>query len=282
VNSWITGRRIVSLPFSDHCAPLIDNEQSLARLTVRLVKVAHESDCKYVELRPISLTQALPLFQKSKSFYLQRLDLRPGADEVFRRLHRDSIQRKIRRAEREKLRIEEGRSTELVRTFYQLVLHTRRRQGLPPQPLAWFHDLAECMGKSLVIRIAYKDRQAIAGILTLEHKNILVYKYGASDERFHNLGGMACLFWEAIHDAIGREIVELDMGRSDISNPGLITFKERWGATRTTLTYWKTLAPLQRPSSARDWGSSFGHWVCTHLPDVCLRTIGSVFYKHVG
>src|SRR5258707_1083082 len=25
VNSWLTGQRLVSLPFSDHCEPLIDN-----------------------------------------------------------------------------------------------------------------------------------------------------------------------------------------------------------------------------------------------------------------
>src|SRR4249920_2949505 len=29
VKSWITGRRLVSLPFSDHCEPLVENPDEL-------------------------------------------------------------------------------------------------------------------------------------------------------------------------------------------------------------------------------------------------------------
>ena len=31
VFSWLTGRRLVSLPFSDHCEPLVDKPEHLAR-----------------------------------------------------------------------------------------------------------------------------------------------------------------------------------------------------------------------------------------------------------
>src|SRR5216684_7067811 len=33
VNSWLTGRRLVSLPFSDHCEPLVDTDDELKFLT---------------------------------------------------------------------------------------------------------------------------------------------------------------------------------------------------------------------------------------------------------
>src|SRR5262245_28788841 len=32
VSSWMTGRRLISLPFSDHCEPLVKNEERLAVL----------------------------------------------------------------------------------------------------------------------------------------------------------------------------------------------------------------------------------------------------------
>src|SRR3989442_8276714 len=32
VNSWLTGSRLVSLPFSDHCQPLIRDAEELSRL----------------------------------------------------------------------------------------------------------------------------------------------------------------------------------------------------------------------------------------------------------
>lgn len=59
VYSWITGRRIVSLPFSDHCAPLVEDEESLASLVATLVNVAQAEKCRYVELRPESRSQGL-------------------------------------------------------------------------------------------------------------------------------------------------------------------------------------------------------------------------------
>jgi len=37
------------------------------------------------------------------------------------------------------------------------------------------------------IRVASKDGRPIASILTLSWKDIMVYEYGCSDERFHNL-----------------------------------------------------------------------------------------------
>src|ERR1039457_6058122 len=32
VNSWLTGRRLVSLPFSDHCEPLLDANEDISAL----------------------------------------------------------------------------------------------------------------------------------------------------------------------------------------------------------------------------------------------------------
>src|SRR6202035_286036 len=129
-------------------------------------------------------------------------------------------------------------SETLLRYFYKLMIMTRRRQGLPPQPLKWFRSLVTCMGKDAQIRIALKGDSPVASIITLTNKKSLVYKYGCSDSRFSNLGGMALLFWNAIQQAKTNGLEELDMGRSDIANAGLITFKERWGAERLAVNYW--------------------------------------------
>src|SRR5437870_3042075 len=72
--------------------------------------------------------------EPAEAFYFHTVDLLPKQDEIFRRFHKDSIQRKIRRAERERLTYEEGRSDALLENFYQLLLRTRRRQSLPPHP----------------------------------------------------------------------------------------------------------------------------------------------------
>ena len=34
INSWLTGRRMVSVPFSDHCEPLLDGPTAAGAITV--------------------------------------------------------------------------------------------------------------------------------------------------------------------------------------------------------------------------------------------------------
>src|SRR3989441_5506420 len=104
---------------------------------------------------------------------------------------------------------------------------------------------SDCLGDKVKIRMASKDGRPIASVLTLSFKDVLVYKYGCSDERFHNLGGMPLLLWNAIQEGKRNGAREFDMGRSDTDNPGLIAFKEHWGATRSQLTYWRYPARLR-------------------------------------
>ena len=74
---------------------------------------------------------------------------------------RITVQRKVRRAEREALRYEEGTSEILLQHFYKLMITTRRRQGLPPQPLSWFRSLVTSMGRNAQIRVALKQRRPL-------------------------------------------------------------------------------------------------------------------------
>ncbi len=280
IKSWLTGKRIISLPFSDHCQPLVSEQNEFEQLASALIEAVGIRSYKYIELRPQSVSAMTPRFGNLCHFYLHRLDLRPGATEAFKRFHRDSIQRRIRRAEREKLRVEAGRSSRLINAFYGLMLRTRRRHGLPPQPLAWFENLSSALSDALTIRVVYKDDQAVAGIVTLTHRKTVVYKYGASDERFHNLGGMPFVFWRAIQDASSAGYEEMDMGRTDIDNPGLITFKEHWGATRMELTYWAYPPPKMSRSSEPSWTMRIMHKACSLAPDSLLVAAGSLLYRH--
>lgn len=43
---------------------------------------------------------------------------------------------------------------------------------------------------------------------------------------------------------------EFDLGRPEFDNAGLITFKDRWGATRSPLTYWRYPRPFSAPGGA--------------------------------
>lgn len=282
VRSWLTGHRLVSLPFSDHCEPLVESSEELNELRLFVQRIGNQQRWKYVEMRSAnSAVQLEGMFQRAKTFYLHRLDLRPNLDALLRSFHRDSVQRKIRRAEREELTYEAGRSESLLQKLYGLLQLTRQRHHLPVQPLHWFRNLVDCLDEDACIRIASKHGQPVAGILTLSHGKRVVYKYGGSDARLHNLGGMALLLWKAIQDAKQAGAEEFDFGRSDCDNPGLITYKEHWAADRSTLTYWRCAAEA-RPVSTDGWRMRFAKQIFTRLPDGALTLAGRLLYRHIG
>jgi hypothetical protein len=281
IKSWLTGQRLVSLPFSDHCEPLIDRPDELDDMLPHLRQHIDEDKWKYVEIRPVSCEPGdRTQLSRGVTYFLHRLDLRATAEELFHKFHKDCVQRKIRRAERERLQYEEGTSEDLLEKFYRLLVMTRRRQYLPPQPLNWFRGLIASFGNELKIRVASKDGVAVASILTLSHKKAMVYKYGCSNAAFNNLGGMALLFWKTIQEAKDREFEEFEMGRSDVDNLGLIAFKEHWGASRTPISYWTY--PHLGVGLPSVWRKKLARRLVPRLPDPLLRAVGKLLYRHIA
>jgi hypothetical protein len=287
VKSWITGRRLVSLPFSDHCDLLTDSDAHSDELLTHLAGSVGKVN-RYAEIRPLS-RQELPRssWSQAESLCLHILPLELPLEVLFRNLHKNCIQRKIHRAEREDLQYLSGRSESLLQQFYKLLLRTRLRHHLPPQPIEWFRNLVKCMGNQLTIRIALKDGRAIASLLTLSYKNTITYKYGCSDERFNSLGGTPFLFWKTIQEAKSDGMLRLDLGRSEVGNKGLTTFKDRLGAERSTLTYSHSSAVPSRqlrPVRLTHFAKRFFPHLPTavlHLPTAFLSATGKLLYRHM-
>jgi CelD/BcsL family acetyltransferase involved in cellulose biosynthesis len=281
ISSWLTGDRMVSLPFTDHCEPLVEGPEEGMEILSSLQCALGREKFKYIELRPLSTNLLTETgLQENNSFCFHALDLRAELGELFGRFQKDSIQRKIRRAEREALTYEEGRSDTLLKKFYHLFVQTRRRHRVPPQPTDWFWNVVTCLGDRLKIRVASKAGRPIASIITLRHGHTMVYKYGGSDASAHNLGAMPFLFWKAIQDAKNDGVQRFDFGRSDCDNAGLITFKDRWGSQRTELTYWRLPG---RSGHGRDqWKLKVAGRIFGCMPDLFLAASGRILYRHLG
>jgi len=280
VDSWVTGRRLVGVPFSDHCEPLISDQSQINEVVMYLQKEVDQNKWAYVELRPLSQNWNSPgRFREGQTFYFHQLDLTPSIESLLCSFDKDSVQRKIRRQGREELVVEEGRSERLLDYFYPLFIRTRRRHGLPPPPRRWFSNLMQLLGESITTRVCFKGTRAIASILTLQYKNMLTYKYGCSDERFHRLGGMQALFWNAIQNAKTAGLQTFDLGRTDRVNQGLLRFKDGWGTTSSKLTY--LIYPDQRRQLSY-LNDRMARRVFSLMPDVLLATVGKIMYRHVG
>lgn len=285
INSWLTGHRLVSLPFSDHCEPLCDSTEDVNFLIGYLQTALEHQQWKYLQVRPVNgnLSQTgdgtgcVP----AATYFLHTLDLRPHLDDVFRNLDKDSVQRRIQRAERARLVEKSGRSEELLKEFYALFVITRSRHHVPPSPYAWFRNLIHCQGEALEIRLAYKDETPIAGILTLRFKDVVYYKYGCSDARFNKFAGTPWLFWRAIAAAKSNGANEFDMGRTQQDDTGLLAFKNHWVPQPKRLVYWQYpyAASLD---SVKEWKLKLAKSAFSFLPNRLLTIVGKLIYRHFG
>jgi CelD/BcsL family acetyltransferase involved in cellulose biosynthesis len=276
VDSWLTGRRLVALPFSDHCEPLLDTPNALSAFLESL-KARVGRNCRYIELRPLEAPVDVDGFATSSVYCVHSIDLRPGLAAIFDGFHKNHTRRVIRRANRSGQTVEVGRSGALLEEFYSLHVMTRRRLGIPVQPFRWLQNLADGFGDQLGIYMARHEGQPAAAILTIRHKKTLVFKYGCLNTAHKRDGGTPPLFWKAIEDAKEQGLTLFDLGRSDMSHEGLLAFKDHLGGQRTTVTYY------QYPSrSHRRWVSSLGKAIFALAPAAVQMRLSSRLYKHFG
>ena len=285
IRTWFGRPRLVSLPFSDHVDPLISDDDNMNEMLSFIAEGASAGRWSSVELRPsryINGPADAAEFSDGQRFALHTLDLEPSMDKLFHGMNKDSTRRKILKAQRIGLRYDEGHSEGHLRDFFQLCVMTRRRKGLPPPPYSWFRNLVVCLGASLKIRIARTCEGALAGaIITLHSRRSVVFKYGASDPRYHNLGTMPYLLWQAIVDAKDTGAARFDFGRSEVENAGLIRFKDHFGAQRSRVTH-KVFPSRAWEPGADSWQLKMAKKVFAQLPDSALILAGRIIYPYIG
>ncbi len=285
INSWLTGRRLVSLPFSDHCEPLCDSSEEMSFLLRYLQTALDHQEWKYVEVRPVNgifdEARSGIDFQPTNQYFLHTLDLRPNLNDVFEGLDKDSVQRRILHAERSGLTEKRGSSEELLKDFYNLFVVTRSRHRWPPTPYAWFRNLTQTLNRGIEIHVAYKEETPVASILTLRFRDVLYYKYGCSDTRFNPLGATSWLLWRAISKAKSSGATGFDMGRTEEDHRGLLAFKNHWAPTPKQLVYWNYPA-VDKVGSNEDWKTKVAKTLFHYMPKGLLTTTGRLLYRHIG
>jgi hypothetical protein len=275
----------VSLPFSDHCEPLCDSSEDVNFLIRYLQAALDHQEWKYLEIRPVTWNLG-PTSERigclpAARYFLHTLDLRPDLDEVFRGLDKDSVQRRIRRAERAGLVEKCGRSEDLLKDFYSLFVVTRSRHHVPPVPYGWFQNLIQCQGKALEIRVAYQEETPIAAILTLRFREIVYYKYGCSDAHFNKCGATPWLLWRAIVAAKSQGANDFDLGRTQEDHTGLLAFKNHWVPRPRRLVYWQ-FPFISSLDSVEGWKLKLAKRCFSYMPAKLLTIVGKLIYRHIG
>ncbi len=279
VNSWLTGRRGVSLPFTDECRALCPDAGSFHELYESTLAYGAGRKWRYLECR--GGKEWLPEVPPSRSFANHQLDLQADPAMLFKRFD-DATQRAIRKAERNGLKIEFTQSIEAVRSFYDLLCLTRQRHGVPPQPFGFFvnfHAHILVPGHGLVV-LARHGQIPVAAAVFLHFGRTAIYKWGASDETYQHLRGNNLVMWSALQNYVQSGHQLLDFGRTASDNEGLRRFKRGWGTTERTLSYIRYNLQAADYTRASDAPPGMATRLFQRVPLSLSRIVGAFLYPH--
>jgi hypothetical protein len=281
VASILTGKRGVSLPFTDQCPTYALNPEIIPDAVHAAIRYGKLADWKYIEWRDSqSFSEDDSPFE---SFYTHEVNLSGPEAELFASFE-ESNRRSIRKAIKQGVAITISRSSCSMESFYRLNCLTRKRHGLPPQPLSFFKNIYEhIISKDLGITItAAHNSTVIASAVFFHFGTRAIFKYGASDMAHQNLRPNNLIMWEALKSYRSRGFENVNLGRTEPENHGLLRYKRQWGATESQLRYYRY--DLKRGTFFKKAPRSrkFHERVFSQTPIIVLRLIGSLLYRHAG
>ena len=274
----IRGKRISSLPFSDYLDPMVGDLASWKRLVDPLI-------ARGVPLRFRCVHNNVPLadnrFHRSVTAHWHAADLRRSEAETDASL-RDSALRNVRKATRSGVVVREGRSLDDLRTFYRMHCHIRKsKYQLFAQPFSFFENLhAEFSeGGRLIVLLAEVDGVAIGGIVFLVQGDTLYYKFNASLETALRPNDL--LVWTGLGLGRAMGLASLDFGISDLDQPGLVRFKQKFATEErpvTNLVWRPETVDARGQEVAETLGRLTRILTAPEVPDEVTRAAGDELY----
>lgn len=275
IESRLTGRRLVALPFSDACTPLTGgrSEDELARL----LDAQRRELGLGLEVRARMDALGAP---SPHRYWQHTLRLEADAGAVERKA-KSSLRRGAAKARREGLVATRATDDRALDTFYRLHLQTRRHQGVPTQSKRFIRGLRRIFDSGHgFVSIVTEEKRPIAAAVFLGFGGHLTYKYGASDRSALKRRPNNLLFSDVIRWACEAGYESLDFGRTDLDNEGLRSFKRGWGAEETPLHY--TYAGLPAPEEGASLAERVMAPAIRRSPAVVGRLVGAALYRHFG
>lgn len=280
VNSPLTGRRGIALPFTDFCAPYAKEKSIIANGISEIISHARSQKWKYVEIRggePPG-ADAYP----SMTYLHHELNL-AETSQLYQNLSKGH-RRNIKKAQNNHLTVSIGQSEDNLETFFKLNCLTRKKHGLPPQPKRFFENFYKSLVKenmATLVSATYQQKPVAAAVF-LHFKDQVIYKYGASDPKFLDLRANHLVMWKAINYFAELGFKNLSFGKTEPSNIGLRRFKLGFGAQENNINYYKFSISENRYIRENPKESGLHTALFRRMPVFMLRILGEMLYRHVA
>ena len=279
----LMGERIVTLPFSDYCDPIVADFHCWQELVDELVL----DGCPIVAR---CLHNDIPLaderFALVKRAKWHGLDLGQDLDAICRALD-ESTRRAIRKSERDGLSIHLAERPEELRTFFEMHLGIRKyKYRLLAQPFRFFESIWRefVETRNGCLMLATHEGRVVAGVMFLAWKGTLYYKFNASVPANLPHRPNDRLMWEGIKYGQANGCTSLDFGLSDWDQDGLIRYKRKFATSEKTISFLRYPAgacQAQHESAVRAALSGLTELFVDHaVPDHVSERAGRDLYRY--
>ncbi len=292
----IRGERIVATPFSDFCDPLIETEAGWLEFADHV-----RSFGRPVTVRPFRNPLAVrgpggghdigdgygdrDGFDRRRELLWHGVDLTNGADAVWDGL-KTKLRTTIRRAPKTGLRFRFSNSMDDVVAFHRMHVDLRKtKYGLLAQPLHFFEALHDRFGDDMAVLIAEEaDGTPVAAMVYFAWNGVWYYKFSASYPRRYRPN--SAMIMEACREGAERGLDLLDMGRSDLDQPGLVDFKRQFASEELELTTLHWTPPDWDDPVGAEVGQLLGRvtelFTGPEVPNELTAQAGALLYRYFG
>jgi CelD/BcsL family acetyltransferase involved in cellulose biosynthesis len=277
IASRLTGRRLVSLPFSDVVRPVLGGSPPDVREQL-LAAVETERGRLGIPLEIHADVPGLAGAVPGDRFLHQTMPIDGDPGAVLAAVHSDK-RRQNRRAREKGVEVRRRVDRQAIDEFFGLHVRTRHKHGVPTQPKRFFRHLEPLFAEGLgfVLTAEHADR-VVAASVYLQFKGVMTLKYNASDPERLELRANTLISMEALRLACEEGCHTFDFGRTELDNSGLREFKRHFGAGARELTY--TRIPVGPERRRVRWVAGFQKAAIRRAPPVFGRLLGAALYRH--
>ncbi len=275
--------RLVSLPFSDFCDPIVGDAAAWHALVDDLVDDGNRMHLRCVH-NDVALGDAR--FDEVGWAWWHGIDLPADPEQLWSAID-PAARRSIRKARAAGVEVRAATTIDDVRTFFRLHLGVRKRKyGLVAQPWSFFANIWEHLlatGDGALL-LAHHDGAVVGGVLYLQWGDTLYYKFNASDADHLTVRPNDLVVWHGIEHACSKGLRRLDFGVSDWEQDGLVRYKRKYANCEAKVHFLRRIpggAPSAREAGLRATLNQLtGIFVDERVPDDVTEQAGDVLYRY--
>jgi hypothetical protein len=286
LKSWLTGTRLVSLSFSDHCDVLLRDNKDLGLILNAVIEQSKRLGASTIEVRTKNESVNFEDFNfiKSACYKNHIVTLDEPLDVIRKKIHK-RYRTYINSAQRSGLTLEFGTCEKDMKSYYNLYVMMRKHHGLLPEPYRFFKNVWQYLypRNMLSLILAKEGSKPIAGIIILKFKDYSHVLSNASDRNYLTKRPNHLLWWKGVELAHKEGFRYYDLGRTSLNNKGLLDFKRYWGAFEYDITHYSHGSSTSNSllQNIKNSESEFVHSLLRLMPNGILKFGGNLLYRHL-